>query len=114
MQDDYFEQKLHTAAHAVALFNPREHKQSTELREQQKRATPETKPISSNFPWRLAKRQLATVSFATNRSSQPSLLMSQATTPHALAMKLAMPVSLLTSVKVPSPLLRKSQQGMGS
>ena len=77
-------------------------------------ATPASSPISSNFPLRLlTRRKLATVSFATKRSIQPSLLTSVATTPHAFPSALAMPDSLLTSVKVPSPLLWKSQLAAG-
>src|SRR5260370_30651915 len=59
-------------------------------------------------------RKFATVSFATKRSIRPSLLISQATTPHAFARDPAIPDSLLTSVNVPSPLLRKTQHGIGS
>src|SRR5207249_1051892 len=40
--------------------------------------------------------------------------MSQATTPHAFAIASAMPVSLLTSVNVPFPLLWNNQHGIGS
>src|SRR6516225_1394253 len=59
-------------------------------------------------------KKFDTVSLATNRSIQPSLLTSQATTPQAFARESAIPVSLLTSVNVPSPLLWKSQHGIGS
>src|SRR5580704_8593356 len=76
--------------------------------------TPASVPISSNRPLpRLANRKLGTVSFPTKRSIQPSLLISAATTPHALAKDFAIPESLLTSVNVPSPLLRNNQQGAG-
>src|SRR5438132_12012207 len=76
--------------------------------------TPASAPISSNRPLpRLANRKFATVSLPTKRSINPSLLMSAATTPHAFAGDLSIPDSLLTSVNVPSPLLWKSQQGIG-
>src|SRR5580704_10754971 len=76
--------------------------------------TPASVPVSSNRPLpRLTKRKFATVSFPTKRSIHPSLLMSAATTPHALAKDFAIPDSLLTSVNVPSPLLRNSQHGAG-
>ncbi len=45
------------------------------------------------------------MSFATNRSIRPSLLMSVATTPSPLPIDLAMSVPFVTSVNVPSPLL---------
>src|SRR5689334_9560225 len=77
------------------------------------RPTPASRPISSKRPLRFAKRKFGTVSLPTNRSIQPSLLMSAATTPHAFASDFEMPVSLLTSVNVPLPLFRNSQQGMG-
>src|SRR5579864_51633 len=76
--------------------------------------TPASVPISSNRPLpRLANKKFATVSFPTKRSIHPSLLMSAATTPQALANDFAIPDSLLTSVNVPSPLLRNSQHGAG-
>src|SRR5580704_2170317 len=76
--------------------------------------TPPSVPISSNRPLlRLANRKLGTVSLPTKRSIQPSLLISAATTPQALAKDFAIPDSLLTSVNVPSPLLWNSQQGAG-
>src|SRR6266849_9191348 len=76
--------------------------------------TPASAPFSSKRPFpRLTKRKLGTVSLPTNRSSQPSLLMSAATTPHAFARDLAIPDSLLTSVNVPSPLLWNNQEGAG-
>src|SRR5580658_8026477 len=76
--------------------------------------TPASVPISSNRPLpRLANKKLGTVSLPTKRSIQPSLLISAATTPQALAKDFAIPDSLLASVNVPSPLLRNSQQGAG-
>src|SRR5437764_7201031 len=76
--------------------------------------TPASAPVSSKWPLpRLAQRKFGTVSLPTNRSIHPSLLMSAATTPHAFASDFAIPVSLLTSVNVPLPLLRNSQQGIG-
>src|SRR5215472_2169259 len=76
--------------------------------------TPASAPVSSNRPLpRLTNKKLGTVSLPTKRSIHPSLLMSAATTPQPFAGEPAIPDSLLTSVNVPSPLLWKSQQGIG-
>ena len=78
------------------------------------KATPEVNPTSSNLlPSRFMNRKFATVSLATNRSIQPSLLMSVATTPHDFPGLSAIPIFWLTSVNVPSPLLWKSQLAIG-
>jgi len=72
------------------------------------------KPISSNWPRPLFRnRKLAAVSLETNKSSQPSLLMSVATTPCDLPGLRPMAVRWPTSVNVPSPLLRNSRLGRG-
>ena len=72
------------------------------------------RPISSHLPLpRFANRKFCTVSLATNRSINPSLLMSVATTPSAFPSDFWMSVPLLTSVNVPSPLLWYSALGVG-
>ena len=77
-------------------------------------ATPAIRPTSSNFPLPLlTNRKFGIVSFATNKSIHPSLLTSVATAPNDLPGEFAIPDSLLTSVNVPSPLLRKSCDGVG-
>ena len=76
--------------------------------------TPARAPTSSNLPLpRFMKRKFAVVSLATKRSILPSLLRSVATTPQAFPRYFPIPDDLLTSVKVPSPLLWKSQLGVG-
>jgi hypothetical protein len=78
------------------------------------KATSAGRPISSHLPPpRFMNRKFCTVSLATKRSIRPSLLISVATTPSALPMARWMSVPLLTSVKVPSPLLWKSRLGVG-
>src|SRR5258705_5001511 len=70
------------------------------------KATPACSPTSSKVPIPLLiKRQFGIVSFATNRSVQPSLFTSVATTPNDFPGDFEMPDFSLTSVNVPFPLL---------
>src|SRR6266576_7297870 len=70
------------------------------------KATPARKPTSSKVPSPLLiQRKLGIVSLATNKSVQPSLLRSVATTPKDLPGDFVMPDFSLTSEKVPLPLL---------
>src|SRR5215475_6503943 len=76
--------------------------------------TPAKAATSSNLPLlRFMKRKFAVVSLATKRSILPLLLRTAATAPHAFPRYFAIPDDLLTSVNVPSPLLWKSQLGVG-
>ena len=70
-------------------------------------ATPLGRPRSEKVPsWLLWNRKLGTESLATNRSGQPSSSRSENSTPKEKAPGCLTRAASVTSVKVPSPLLR--------